>query len=147
MTESEAATTPLSMLARSKYVLLTTFRRDGSPVPTPVWVVGVGEELMVWTNPTAGKIKRVRRDGHVEIGPCSRGGKPLGSPVSGSARILAPGELDAVLAALVEKYGWVARLTQLPNRINALLSRPPRPRGGLAVVLAQEAFSSGDGSV
>ncbi|MET3803422.1 PPOX class probable F420-dependent enzyme [Nakamurella sp. UYEF19] len=128
-------TTPLEVLAQSKYMLLNTFRRDGTAVATPVWVVRIADELMVWTNPTAGKVKRIRRDGHVEIGPCTRSGRPLGYPVPASARILDPGELDAVMAALIDKYGVVARLTQLPDRINAMLSRPPQPRGGIGLVL------------
>ena len=127
--------TPLDLLARSTYVLLTTFRRDGTPVPTPVWVVRVGDELLVWTNPTAGKVKRIRRDGHVEIGPCGRGGKPLGRSVPGHARILEQDELGPIVPALIRKYGLLARLTTLPTKLGRLLGRSPRPVGGLAVRL------------
>ena len=126
---------PFALLARSSYVSLTTFRRDGTPVATPVWVVRVGDELQVWTNPTAGKVKRIRRDSHVELAPCTRRGKPLGRAIAGRGRLLDAEELPLLMAALVEKYGWTARLTQLPNRVGALVGRPPRPPGGLAITL------------
>jgi PPOX class probable F420-dependent enzyme len=127
--------TPLDLLARSPYVLLTTFRRDGTPVPTPVWVVRVGDELLVWTNPTAGKVKRIRRNSRVEIGPCGRGGRPLGRSVPGTARILGSDELGAVVPALIRKYGLVARMTTLPTKLNAVMGRPQRPVGGVAITL------------
>ena len=126
---------PLGVLAKSSYVLLTTFRRDGTPVPTPVWVVRVGDELLVWTNPAAGKVKRIRRDSHVEVGPCTRSGTPLGRSISGTARILDASELPLVKPALIGKYGLVARLTQLPDQLGAMLGRPPHPIGGLAIAL------------
>ncbi len=127
--------TPFEILARSKYVLLTTFRRDGTPVPTPVWIVGIGDELVVWTSPTAGKVKRIRRDPNIEIGPCSQRGKLLGHPIAGRARILDPAELGQVMQALAGKYGLPARLTALPGKVAAALGRVPRPVGGLAITL------------
>jgi hypothetical protein len=127
--------TPFQILARSSYVLLTTFRRDGTGVPTPVWVVEISGELVVWTNPTAGKVKRIRRDPRIEIGPCTRGGRPLGRPIAGRARILEPSELGAVLPALVGKYGLVARMTSIPTMFNKAMGRPPLPVGGLAITV------------
>ncbi len=125
----------LDVLARTPYVLLTTFRRDGTPVPTPVWVMRKGDELLVWTNPEAGKVKRIRANGRAEIAPCTRGGKPLGAAVPATGRVLRGDELGAVLPALVAKYRLTGWLTTLPNRVTALLGRP-RPTGGLALRLA-----------
>jgi uncharacterized protein len=125
------------VLARAKYVLLTTYKRDGTAVPTPVWAVLVGDELQVWTNPAAGKVKRIRRDGHVEIGPCTQRGKPIGRPISAHARILPDTEVDEVMKALVGKYGWQARLTAIPNKLNHLLGRPSLPRGGIGISLGE----------
>jgi uncharacterized protein len=127
--------TPLDLLGMSSYVLLTTFRRNGTPVPTAVWVVRIGDELVVWTNPAAGKVKRIRRDHHVQICPCSRRAEPRGRSIPGRARILEPAELAQVMPALIAKYGWQARLTRLPNRFNAVIGRPAYPVGGLAITL------------
>lgn len=123
----------LELLARTPFVLLTTFRRDGTPVPTPVWVVRDVDELLVWTNPQAGKVKRIRANGRAELAPCTRRGKPLGRSVRATGRVLGPDEIGRVLPALVDKYGLQARLTQLPQQLGALLGRPPRPPGGLAL--------------
>lgn len=128
---------PLDLLGRATYVRLTTFRKDGTGVATPVWVVRHHDELLVWTSPTAGKVKRIRRDRHVEIGPCTRRGKPLGRPVRATARILTGDEVGRLRPALVGKYGWPARLAFLPDLISSLLRRPPHPVGGLAIKLAE----------
>lgn len=125
----------LDLLARTPFVLLTTFRRDGTPVPTPVWVVRDVDELLVWTNPQAGKVKRIRANGRAELAPCTRRGKPLGRSVPATGRVLGPDEVQRVMPALIDKYGLQARMTTLPNRLNALLGRPLHPIGGLAVKL------------
>ncbi len=48
----------LAELARSMFVLLTTYRRDGEAVPTPVWIADDGERLLVTTGAASGKVKR-----------------------------------------------------------------------------------------
>ncbi|GAA2000414.1 PPOX class F420-dependent oxidoreductase [Nakamurella flavida] len=122
-----------AVLARTSYVLLTTFRKDGRAVPTPVWAApGVGDlagELLVWTNPNAGKVKRIRRSGHVLVQPCDRRGRPVGRGVPATARVLAPHDAPAVLDAIRGKYGLLGRLTLLPQRFTS------RPAGALAVRL------------
>jgi PPOX class probable F420-dependent enzyme len=58
-----APTAPtLDELGSAKYVSLTTYRKDGTAVPTPVWMVRDGDELAVWTNARTGKVKRIRRN-------------------------------------------------------------------------------------
>ena len=47
-------------VARGKYIALTTFRRDGTPVSTPVWFVREGNALVVTTQGTSGKVRRIR---------------------------------------------------------------------------------------
>jgi uncharacterized protein len=109
-------TTPLDVLGEAKYVLLTTFRKDGTPVPTPVWVVRIGDELRVWSNPKAGKIKRIGRDGAVQIAPCSVRGAPRGASIDAVARLLPASDNAPVLAELVRKYGLRAFLSTLGQR-------------------------------
>mgnify|MGYP000473367737 CR=1 FL=1 len=63
-------------LAREKYVSLTTFRRDGSPVATPVWIAALDDgRLAFTTDPSSWKVKRVRRNATVELRPCTVRGK------------------------------------------------------------------------
>ena len=123
-----------ALLARTPYVLLTTFRKDGRAVPTPVWAApGAGPlpgELLVWTNPSAGKVKRIRRDGHVLVQPCDRRGRPWGRDVPATARVLEGSDVDAVLDAVRDAYGLLGTLTLLPQRFLS------RPSGGLAIRLS-----------
>ena len=64
-------------LAQKQFVLLTTFRRDGRAVPTPVWIVPLDDGLGIWTPGSSGKVKRIRRSGAVTLAPCDRRGTPL----------------------------------------------------------------------
>lgn len=88
-----------------KRALLVTYRRDGTPVPTPVWAAEADGRLYVRSERTAGKIKRLRRDPRALVAPCTVRGKPLGSPFEATARML-PSEEEAVAEhALARRYG------------------------------------------
>jgi uncharacterized protein len=100
----------LDRLAAGKYVLLTTFRKDGTPVPTPVWAVSDADELLVWTVTDSGKVKRIRRDGTVEVGPCDVRGKPAGPAVHGQAKLLDSARTEQVRRMIMGKYGLFGRL-------------------------------------
>ncbi|WP_158842982.1 PPOX class F420-dependent oxidoreductase [Saccharothrix deserti] len=104
-------------LSAGKYLLLTTYRKDGTAVPTPVWVAGEGETLYAWSAADAGKVKRIRRSGDVEIGPCDFKGNPTGERVPATARLLDQAESDRVRSLIAKKYGVMGRLTMLGSRI------------------------------
>jgi PPOX class probable F420-dependent enzyme len=86
-------------------LLVTTFRKDGTPVPTPVWVARDGDELLVWTQATAGKVKRIRNNPTVELTECDVRGRPRGEAVKGTARILDAEATDRGRSVLKKKYG------------------------------------------
>jgi PPOX class probable F420-dependent enzyme len=109
----------LDRLAAARYVLLTTFRKDGRAVPTPVWAARDGAELLVWTAANSGKVKRIRRDGAVEIAPCNSRGKPKGDSVRGTARILDQPGIEHVRTLIQRKYGLLARLVMFLNRLRS----------------------------
>lgn len=122
--------TDLERLAGAQYVLLTTFRRDGRAVPTPVWVARDGDELVVYSAPDAGKVKRIRRDGTVRIAPCTVRGKPTGPDVAGHARLLDESGFPGVHRAMIAKYGILYRITSLGSRL-----RRREPPAGIAITL------------
>ncbi|MDV6012684.1 PPOX class F420-dependent oxidoreductase [Haloechinothrix sp. LS1_15] len=103
--------TELERLGNEKYVRLTTFRRDGRAVPTPVWVA-IGESaLLVWTPRDSGKVKRIRAGSPVEVTACdARGSRTWGSAVAGTARLLDERESDEVRAAIRAKYGLLGTI-------------------------------------
>ncbi|WP_067500297.1 PPOX class F420-dependent oxidoreductase [Actinoplanes sp. TFC3] len=76
--------------AKSKQISLTTYRKNGSAVATPVWHVVDGDELVVVSELDAGKVKRLRNSGRVTVAPCDlRGNLAAGaSSVEGTARLL-----------------------------------------------------------
>lgn len=100
-------------LASAKYLLLTTFRRDGTAVPTPVWVVGDGSLLYAWSAVDTGKVKRIRRDGAVLVAACDFHGKADGPAKPGTARLLDAEGTERVRDLIRRKYGISGRLTLL----------------------------------
>jgi PPOX class probable F420-dependent enzyme len=100
----------LTALEDRKYCLLVTFRRSGEPVPSPVWFGLSRGRAYVNTRTGNAKVKRVRRDPHVRVGPCSFRGRPLGPMCEGTARVLSTGEEPAAEGALRANYGLVRRV-------------------------------------
>jgi PPOX class probable F420-dependent enzyme len=107
----------LEQLGSEKYVLLTTFRKDGRAVPTPIWVVPDGGGLAVWTVKDTGKVKRLRNSGRVTVTACDMRGNPSGEPVEAQARIGSPEDRLRVGKLLQRKYGLVGRLTLFGSRL------------------------------
>ncbi|NKY88094.1 PPOX class F420-dependent oxidoreductase [Nocardia veterana] len=98
-------------LAQQKYVLLTTYKKDGTPVGTPVWVAPDGDRLVVWTNPKTWKVKRLRRNAAVTLQACDNRGRPKGTEVSaGTARILDEAGTERVRDLIARKYGLIGTL-------------------------------------
>ena len=75
----------IERLGAATYLSLTTFRKDGTPVATPVWASQEGDRLYVWTEADAGKIKRLRNNSAVLLAPCDSRGGLQGAQVEGSA--------------------------------------------------------------
>jgi uncharacterized protein len=88
-----------------KRSLLVTYRRDGTPVPTPVWAAEAGGRLYVRTDRTAGKVKRLRNDSRLLVAPCTVRGRPLGAPLEATARMLAPEDEPLAERVLANRYG------------------------------------------
>jgi dimethylaniline monooxygenase (N-oxide forming) len=92
-------------IARRRHAVIVTYRRDGTPVATPVWAAVVDGRVYVRTERTSGKVKRLDRDSRALIAPCSSSGRPLGSPLSVRGRVLEPHEENVAEAALAARYG------------------------------------------
>jgi uncharacterized protein len=88
-------------------VLLTTFRRDGTPVGTPVSLAVEGERGFVRSPGTGWKVKRLRRNPQVEIAPCTPRGRPTGPAVPALARRLQGDEAKGAARALRRKHPFL----------------------------------------
>jgi len=106
---AQSSTTPLTSLEHQKYISLTTFRRKRAAVATPVWFVQLQHTLYIYTDATAGKVKRIRHNPQVQLASCTMLGKVKGPLITGVARIVTdPQEQVRAEAALNTKY-WIAR--------------------------------------
>jgi PPOX class probable F420-dependent enzyme len=105
--------TVLDDLARAHYVSLTTFRKNGTGVATPVWHAVDNGELFIWSETDAWKVKRVRNNGRAIVTACNVRGKiaPGAATAEGTARILDQSENDRIRALFARKY-WIVRATE-----------------------------------
>ena len=107
----------LEQLGAEKYVLLTTFRKDGRAVPTPLWVVPDGGGLGFWTPTDAGKLKRIRNSGRVTVAACDFRGNPTGEAIEAQARIGDTTDRLRIGEGIKRKYGLMGRLTMLGSKL------------------------------
>ncbi|WP_020657711.1 PPOX class F420-dependent oxidoreductase [Amycolatopsis benzoatilytica] len=108
----------LERLAAEKYVVLTTFRRDGRAVPTPVWASRDGDELVLFSERTAGKVKRIRNNGDVRLQACDLRGRRLhGAEATGTARLLDADGSEHARRVIARDYGVVGRVSMFFSRL------------------------------
>jgi hypothetical protein len=108
----------LESFARQQYLNLETFRKSGVPVRTPVWFTQDGSALFVITAAEAGKVKRIRNNGQVNIAPCKMDGTPLGGWVAAEARIVSDETIIRKANQMQDqKYGLLGRLFSLPQKM------------------------------
>ena len=97
-------------LAKSQYILLTTFTKDGRPKPTPIWTAldtERGDRLLVITQGKSWKVKRIRNTPRVTMATCTMGGRPTSEAVEGTGALLDKSETGTVYDAIGKRYGIV----------------------------------------
>lgn len=105
--DQQMPTTPIASLAPFvdlKAALLTTYRRDGTPVDTAVNIVVEGDHAYVRTWQTSGKIKRIRRNPEVAMAPGTMSGKATGPAIRARARLLDGAEAAHADQLIVRKH-------------------------------------------
>lgn len=91
-------------LRRSAAVLLTTFRRNGQGVSTPVGIQSGNGKTYFTTWSTTGKVKRLAHNPHVTLAPCTRRGKILGPTIAAIARRLDETQAKEISASLPKTF-------------------------------------------
>lgn len=127
-------------LAEEKYVRFTTYRRDGSAVASPVWIVALDDgSYGFWTSTGSGKAKRLRHTSKVQLQPSdARGTVKAGSEsVDATARVVSSGDphFAEVQRKIVAKYGFMTKVTKVLNTIGGVVKRKRIPYGDCAVII------------
>ena len=111
-------------LRRQQCIALTTFRKTGEAVTTPVWFAQRLGTIYVETHAEAGKLKRLRHTARVTLAPCTYSGKVTGAVSAGNARILTESEEStAASVALAKKYGVMRSLYHFVRNARRMLQR------------------------
>jgi hypothetical protein len=113
----------------ARYISLTTFKMDGSPVSTPVWITGVGGTYVFTTGDRAWKTRRLVRNSSVRVQVCDMRGRvaPLAARYVGTGDVVR--SADAVAAAelaLAAKYGWQFRAIKVVEGLRGRMGRGER---------------------
>jgi uncharacterized protein len=125
-------------LGDEKYLLLTTFKRSGDAVATPVWAVPLDEGAIgFWTSSGSGKAKRLAHTARVTVQPCdARGRVKAGTQATeATARLVTGAELDAIGVKVKAKYGFMTHVTKLLGKIGGIVKRKRIPYGDRGVVI------------
>ena len=129
-------------ISDEKYVSVTTYRRNGQPVSSPVWIAPLdGQTCGFTTGATSGKVKRLGNDPWVTLRPCDMRGRVAdgAEESTGTAVVLIGEPAMPVRAAIVRKYGVMARLMvaggSIRDRFASLRKRPVEPECAVVITL------------
>jgi len=129
-------TDAVSALADEKFVSLTTFKKDGGAVASPMWIGRDGDQLFFWTPADSWKAKRAKNNPDVIMAPCGRRGNVRAGAVQvhGEAEVVAdPATVERLAGVIRRKYGVEFHIVTFIER---LLARGQKPRLILRVALA-----------
>ena len=101
----------LDQFLDQKYINLETYKKDGTPVRTPVWFVIDNDLIYVITRDSTGKVKRLKNNQDVRIVSCSFKGEPKNEWVKGKTEMVTGEEADKAIKLRKKKYGMFARLS------------------------------------
>lgn len=122
--------TDIAALSGSRYALLRTFRRDGTPVDTPIWFV-IEDRTVLFRTKIGPKTRRMQACPEVTLRACDHRGDRPGIPVTGRARVLSGDEAELGNAALHRRYGWqwnIVPLLKIPGVTNVHRDLPLREK-------------------
>jgi PPOX class probable F420-dependent enzyme len=111
-------------LDNETYISLESFKRDGGGVKTPVWSAPLDGRLVIFTDGTSYKVKRIGRNPKVRVAACGARGAVHGPWYDGQCRILEDAaEIERALGALRRKYGWQMLVGNFFSRLTGRFGR------------------------
>ena len=110
-------------VAKAKYILLTTFTKDGRAKPTAIWAAPDGDRLLVITEGDSWKVKRIRNTPRVTVAICDVRGNPKSEAVEATAAILDKSHNGAVYDAIGKRYGLVGKTFNLFSKLRGGMTK------------------------
>ncbi len=107
----------LDRLSESKYISISTTRKNGEKIATPVWVTREADALYVITGAESGKVKRIRNNPQVEVAPCDARGRRKGDVVAGTVEILDADGTEAVRSRVSKRFGLMYKVLTLMEKV------------------------------
>jgi uncharacterized protein len=136
---AERSVPALETLFPGRYLSVTSFKRDGTGVATPLWFVSDGNRLWALTDLHSPKIWRIRRNPRVLVAPCRVDGKLHGEPVEASAEVVtADADLERVQKLLLARYKISYRVVMLFYRLGRRLRGRQSVADGAALAITPE---------
>jgi PPOX class probable F420-dependent enzyme len=122
-----------------RYLSVTSFKRDGTGIATPLWFVSDDSRLFALTDLHSAKVRRIRRNPSVLIALCRADGKLRTEPVPARAEVLtATTDLERVQKLLIERYKISYRLVMLIYRLGRRLRGQRSVADGAALAITVE---------
>ena len=103
-------------IRRARCLALTTYKKDGTPVTTPMWVAVVGGRVLTTSDFDAWKLKRIERDPRVRLAPCTIRGRVTGDFVDGRARVMTEAETQEAIAGKKRRYAMFRVMVRVRKR-------------------------------
>ena len=103
----------LEQFLDQKYLNLETYKKDGTPIRTPVWFVIYKDLIYVITRDSTGKVKRLKNNQNIRIVPCSFTGESKSEWINGIAQKITGEEVEKAIKLRKKKYGFSARIAGL----------------------------------
>jgi PPOX class probable F420-dependent enzyme len=115
-------------LGYAKYISLTTYRKSGEPVATPVWTVPIADKIYISTGSQTGKAKRLRNNDQATVALCDALGKNVGPAHKATARLVPMSEHPEFRDLMLHKYGFQQRMIELLNKVRNRAKKPAGER-------------------
>ena len=110
-------------VAKAKYVLLTTFTKDGRPKPTAIWAAPAGDRLLVITEAHSWKVKRIRNTPRVTVAVCDVKGNPKSEAVEAQAVVLDKARNGEIYDAIGKRYGLMGKAFNVFSKLRGGMQR------------------------
>ncbi len=129
----------LESVLPGRYLSVTSFKRDGTGIATPLWAVSDRKRLFAFTDLNSVKVKRIRRNPQVLVAGCWVNGRLRREPVSARAEVLtAPADLERVRKLLLARYKISYRVVMFFYRLGRQLRGKQSVADGCALAITVE---------